>query len=39
MATSIFDDKTNMPTKDMVNTAIADTKSLWNKIQAHVEEN
>ena len=39
MATSIFDDKAVMPTEEMVNAAIANTKPLWNKLQNHADEN
>ena len=39
MATSIFDDKAIIPNDSMVETAIADTKPLWEKLQSHVAEN
>jgi len=39
MATSIFDDKAVVPNDDMANAAIADTKSLWDKLKSHVTEN
>ena len=35
MATSIFEDKAVKPTDDMINTAIAEAKPLWGKLQAH----
>ena len=39
MATSIFDDRAVIPTDIMVDTAIADNKLLWDKLQSHVAEN
>ena len=39
MATSIFDDKTVIPSDDMVNTALADIKPLWDRLKSHVAEN
>jgi len=39
MATSIFDNKAVTPTEDMVSTAIAESKPLWDKLQKYNEEN
>ncbi|MCL2718249.1 MAG: DUF3788 domain-containing protein [Lachnospiraceae bacterium] len=39
MATSIFADKAVIPNEDMVNTALADKKPLWDKLQYHISEN
>ena len=39
MATSIFDDKTTIPDDGMVDVILADTKTLWDKVKSHVDEN
>jgi len=38
MATSIFDDKAIIPDDEMVDTVIANTNGLWNKLKSHVLE-
>jgi hypothetical protein len=37
MATSIFDDKEITPTKDMVSSAISESKPMWDKLQSYVD--
>jgi len=39
MATSIFDNKAIEPNDAMIEMALTDTMSLWNKLQSHVAEN
>ena len=39
MAISIFEDKTVVPTDDMVAAALAGSFAIWNELQSHVIEN
>ena len=38
MAVSVFSDKSVTPTDDMVRSAIGESRSLWDKLQSHLEE-
>ena len=38
MATSIFDNKSVIPSDEMVCTVLAETISLWDKVKSHVSE-
>jgi hypothetical protein len=39
MATSIFGDKATIPNDEMIETVLADTNELWDKLKSHIIEN
>ena len=39
MAESVFGDKATVPDEDRLNTALGDSKALWNKINSVIFEN